>query len=98
VYYQVTIAVADDHPDKPIQAGMTANVRIITDVHENTLSIPQRAVRTRDNGEKYVRVLSDKKTEIEKPVVLGLRADGGKVEILDGLNENEAVILSVKQK
>lgn len=97
VYYQVTIAVNDEKIDKSLQSGMTANVKIITDTRENVLFVPQRTLRTRENGEKFIRVLNADKTEREATVVPGLRADDGKVEILSGLNEGETVIISSKQ-
>lgn len=97
VYYQVTIAVADNQNDKPLQSGMTANVEIITETRENALFVPQRVIRTRENGEKFVRVVNSDNTEREAVVTLGLRADDGKVEILSGLQEGETVIISVKK-
>ncbi len=97
VYYQVTIAVADNQNNKPLQSGMTANVEIITDTRENALFVPQRVLRTRENGEKFVRILNEDKTEREATVTLGLRADEGKVEILSGLNEGETVIIGTKK-
>ncbi|OGH77250.1 MAG: hypothetical protein A2983_03950 [Candidatus Magasanikbacteria bacterium RIFCSPLOWO2_01_FULL_40_15] len=98
VYYQITIAVTNDYGDKKIQAGMTANAKIITEIRENTLFVPQRAIRTRDTGEKYIKILDADKKEQEKNIVLGLRADGGKMEILNGLNENDIVIIATKKK
>lgn len=97
VYYQVTIAVNDEKLDKSLQSGMTANVEIITDTRENVLFVPQRVLRTRENGEKFIRVLNEDKTEREATVTVGLRADDGKVEILEGLNEGETVIISAKK-
>lgn len=97
VYYQVVIAVHDEKIDKSLQSGMTANVKIITDTRENVLFVPQRTLRTRENGEKFVRVLKEDKTEREATVTPGLRADDGKVEILDGLQEGETVIISSKK-
>ena len=97
VYYQVTIAVNDEKISKSLQSGMTANVEIITDTRENVLYVPQRVLRTRENGEKFIRVLNEDKTEREATVTIGLRADDGKVEILSGLNEGETVIISAKK-
>lgn len=97
VYYQVTIAVADNQNDKPLQSGMTANVEIITETRDNALYVPQRVLRTRENGEKFVRVLNADNTEREVTVTIGLRADDGKVEILSGLNEGDTVIISTKE-
>lgn len=97
VYYQVTIAVEDNQTDKPLQSGMTANVKIVSDTRDNVLFVPQRVLRTRDNGEKFVRILNADKTEREATVTTGLRADDGKVEILTGINEGDTVIISSKQ-
>lgn len=97
VYYQVTIAVADNQNNKPLQSGMTANVEIITDTRENALHVPQRVLRTRENGEKFIRVLNEDGTEREVTASIGLRADDGKVEILSGLNEGDTVIIGTKK-
>lgn len=95
VYYKVTIALADT--DKPIKPGMTANVAIKTDSRENTLFVPSRTIRTRDNGGKYVRVLENGQ-EKEVDVKIGIRADGAETEILEGLSEGQTIIISVKEK
>ncbi len=97
VYYQVTIAVNDEKISKSLQSGMTANVKIISDTRENALFVPQRSLRTRENGEKFIRVLTKNKTEQEKTVTIGLRADDGKVEILTGLEEGETIIIGTKK-
>lgn len=97
VYYQVTIAVNDEKIDTSLQSGMTANVEIITDTRENVLFVPQRVLRTNENSEKFVRVLNEDKTEREAVVTIGLRADDGKVEILEGLKDGETVIISTKK-
>lgn len=91
VYYKVKVAL--DDTDKAIKSGMTANVTVSTARRDSALYIPARAVRT--NSEKYVRVLVG--TEVkDMPVKLGLRADDGKVEILEGLKEGDIIILSIK--
>lgn len=91
VYYKVTVTL--DATDKPIKPGMTANVKITTDKKENVLSIPNRAIKS--NGEKKVKVLNNGKVS-EVEVTVGLKADGGKTEILSGLNEGQEVVVSVK--
>ncbi len=95
VYYKVTVGLADT--DKPIKSGMTANVSIKTDSRENALFVPSRAIRTRDDGTKYVRVfVREKERDLETTVKVGLRADGAKVEILEGLEEGQEVIVGTK--
>jgi len=92
VYYKVTVAL--DPTDKEIKSGMTANVIIGTGTRENVVIIPMRAIRTR-NTDKYVRVLENN-VEVEKNVKVGMRGNDGKVEILEGINEGENIIVSVK--
>ncbi len=94
VYYKVKVSL--DDTDKAIKPGMTANVTIATDHRENVLYIVSRAVRT--NSEKYVRVLVDAKTGTTKdvPVVIGLKADDDKVEIVSGLQEGDSVLIGTK--
>lgn len=96
VYYQVRVRI--DDTDEPIKPGMTANVDITTETRENALSIPTRAVRTRDNetNDKYVRVLENG-VEKEVTIKVGMRADEGRTEIITGLTEGQEVILSVKK-
>ncbi|HRY36997.1 MAG TPA: efflux RND transporter periplasmic adaptor subunit [Candidatus Magasanikbacteria bacterium] len=91
VYYKIKVAL--DDTDKEIKSGMTANVVLNTDKRENVLSIPSRAIRT--NGDKFVKVLQNNQA-VDKKIKTGLRADDGKVEILEGLNEGEEIIISTK--
>jgi len=91
VYYKVKISL--DDTGKLIKPGMTANVTISTDKRDNVLAIPARAVRT--NSEKYVRVLVGTQTQ-DMPVKLGMRADDGKIEIIEGLKEGDLVVLGTK--
>ncbi|MDO9509895.1 MAG: efflux RND transporter periplasmic adaptor subunit [Candidatus Magasanikbacteria bacterium] len=92
VYYKVKIALEDT--DREIKSGMTANVILKTDKRENVLYVPSRSLRTGENG-RYVKVLQNG-SAIDKVIKTGLRADDGKVEILEGLSENEEIIISIK--
>jgi RND family efflux transporter MFP subunit len=92
VYYKVTITISDSAKD--IKPGMTANVKISTDSRQGVLFVPLRTVHTNDDG-KYVRILKDKQS-IDRPVKLGIRADNGQVEILEGVSEGEEVIVGLK--
>lgn len=91
VYYKIKVTI--DPTEAPVKAGMTANVTVNTNQRENVLFIPSRAVRA--NGAKYARVLKGGQVS-DVPVKLGLKADDGKVEILEGLNEGDEVVVSVK--
>ncbi len=91
VYYKVTITINDT--EKEVKPGMTANVKISTDSRTGVLAVPLRAVRTGDF--KYVKVLKNGQA-VDVKVSLGMRADDGRVEILNGLNEGDQVILGTK--
>ncbi len=91
VYYTVKISLDDS--DKPVKPGMTANVTINTDKRDNALIIPSRAVRT--DGGKFVNVLENNQ-EVKKEIKLGIKGNDGKVEVLDGLDEGQQVILGLQ--
>ena len=97
VYYTVTLTLTDD-PAREILNGMTANVVFNTETKENVLYIPQRAVLSKD-GVRYVRVLENGEAK-EVVVKIGLRGDGGLVEIVEtqdfasgGLSEWQEVVV-----
>lgn len=79
--------------DQRVKSGMTANIDIITARRAGAIAIPQRAVFT-SNGDKKVRVLLENGAEEERTVVTGLRGSDGNVEIVDGLKENERVMVA----
>ena len=88
VYYRLKITF--DQNNEKVKSGMTANIDIQTASKENVLSIPARAVK--ENGSKYVEILSSSGEVIKKDVETGLRGDGGLLEIISGLSEGEEVI------
>ncbi len=92
VYYKVRLSLDDS--DKPIKPGMTANISITTNARKNVLYIPLRTVRT-DGDEKKVRVLENSQ-EKEVVVKLGLKANEGNVEVLEGVAEGQEIIVSKK--
>jgi len=91
VYYKVKISLDDS--DQPVKPGMTANVVIKTDQKNNALIIPSRSVRT--DGGKFVNVLINNQ-EQKREIKLGIKGNDGKVEVLEGLNEGDLVILGLQ--
>jgi HlyD family secretion protein len=78
--------------DAGIRPNMTANIDIETGKKENVISVPQRAVVTR-NGDKFVKIyLGDKIPPEERAVQLGMSGKDGYVEVVSGVNEGEQVI------
>ena len=94
VYYKVTAGF--EEVEEGIKSGMTANVDIVTDLRENVLRIPQRAVLTK-NGQKIVRVLEGEEIK-EVQVETGIRGNEGEIEILSGIKEGDKIITFIKKK
>lgn len=100
-YYKTKIdfiADANEYKEnfKNIKPGMTTNVIITTMEKNNVLIMPARAVAQK-NGDRIVSVLINGQIE-ERPVSVGLRGDGGLVEILSGVKEEEEVVTFVRGK
>ncbi|MFA6252349.1 MAG: efflux RND transporter periplasmic adaptor subunit [Candidatus Paceibacterota bacterium] len=96
VYYKIKVSLEGD--DERVKPGMTANVVIKTDKKENVLFVPSRSILTdsKNGGRKYVKVLSNGQVT-EKDVAIGIKGDGGFVEILSGLSEGEEVVLKTNK-
>lgn len=94
--YKITFQFTQE--DEMIRSGMTANIDIMTDKRDNVVSIPQRAVLKKD-GDKVVRVLDEDGINFkEVKVTTGLRGSDGNIEILEGINDGDTVILSIKNE
>lgn len=78
-----------------LKIGMTGDLDIITDIKEDTIFIPGRAVIKNEEGEDIVRVLIDEEVVEDRPVVVGMETVTD-VEILSGLEEGEIVIVLIK--
>ncbi len=94
VYYKVKVSLVDIE-NYEIKPGMTANVDIITAEKDNVLVVPARAVK--QNGVKYVEVLKNGQPQ-KREVQIGLKGDGGVIEVVSGLSEGEEVITFVNNK
>ncbi|MDQ7814840.1 MAG: HlyD family efflux transporter periplasmic adaptor subunit [Patescibacteria group bacterium] len=96
VYYKIRVQIEPNgHEVKP---SMTANVTILTGEVKDALVIPLRAIRTiNGSGQRTVRVLKAGDVPEDRNVTIGLKGDEGRVEVLSGLEEKEAVILSEKK-
>lgn len=78
-----------------IKSGMTANVVITTDSIHDAVIVPSRAIIDKGNSGKFVKILSGTEA-VEKKVEIGLRGDGGLVEIVSGVVPGEKVITYTK--
>ena len=97
IYYKVKIELdLSDSDFSLIKSGMTAKVDIITNFKKQVFTLPLRAVLSRDNGDRYVRVLEGKDLK-EVSVQVGLSGDQGLVEVISNeLQEGDLIVTLIK--
>ena len=78
------------NPDGRLKPDMFANVEIITDVHRTAISIPQSAVL--NDGGKAVVFVADGNSYKKRVVTAGIQSND-RVEIVDGLNAGDKVVV-----
>jgi HlyD family secretion protein len=83
-------------PPENLRIGMSGDAEIYTDLREDVLIIPGRAVFRTDEGE-FVRVLLEDGTLEEKQVVTGLDGADGEVEVLSGLEGSEQIVVLIRE-
>ncbi|MCK5320682.1 HlyD family efflux transporter periplasmic adaptor subunit, partial [Candidatus Parcubacteria bacterium] len=101
IYYLLTVVFTESKEKNVfltnVKSGMTANVDIMTDKKENVLAMPVRAIVDKNGQGKFTRVLIGENVE-ERQITLGLRGDGGLVEVLSGVKEGEKVVTYIKEE
>ncbi|HEX4104263.1 MAG TPA: efflux RND transporter periplasmic adaptor subunit [Candidatus Paceibacterota bacterium] len=88
VDYKVKVSI--DNPGSDMKSGLTANLDIETETHNNALILPQYAVLQTDQG-SFVEILQSGK-ETQVPVTTGIQDENGNVEILTGVTAGEQVL------
>jgi RND family efflux transporter MFP subunit len=73
-----------------LRPGMNAAVTIVTDLRENVLLAPERAIRT--VGQRAFVTVRDNGAERDVEIVLGFRG-AGVAEVVEGLDEGDSVVL-----
>ena len=87
--YPVAISI---HPGEHVLLpGMKAYATIILKEKTNVLTLSNKAIAL-ENGQQYVLVRDEDGDLVRKQIVTGF-SDGRVSEILDGLSENEVVIV-----
>lgn len=88
--YEVIVSIKDS---TDIKIGMNANVNILVDNKDEALVIPKEALIEKE-GKRYAMTSSSDENENLVPVTTG-SADGDYVEILDGVQDGEEVLISL---
>ncbi len=108
VSYDVKISL--DTQDPRVKPGMTVNATIQTDVHQNVLSVPQSAVKSK-NGQSYVLVFdpvvpdaivsaagTQGITSVNAPSQVNVEtgiSDDTNIEITSGLTQGQQIVSKV---
>ncbi len=88
----IEITISD--AQQKLKSGMFARIEILASQHKNALVLPQDAI-VYENGANYA-FLTDDSIARKKKVTLGIMQDGA-IEILDGINEGQSVIVFGQQ-
>ena len=93
ITYDVTIGITD--PKHQLKPDMTASVVIQTGKRTGVLLVPSEAVKvsTRGSTVNVIKIVDGKKTATPHKVKTG-GSDGQFVEIRDGLNEGDTIVLA----
>lgn len=87
--FKVTVETTD--PAGRLSPGMFARIDIVYDVHPNALQVPRDAL-VDGVGDKAVFVVGAQATAERRAVTTGL-TNGSRIEILDGLQDGEEVVV-----
>jgi len=90
ITYNVTLTI--NGLDSEVMPGMTSNVEIETEKHENVLAVPNSAIKAYQGG-KAVQVLENNQPKFI-PVKTGLKGQS-KTEVTEGVTEGLQIITSV---
>ncbi len=89
IYYEIRIML-DEYPEN-VLPQMTVDVTIKTAQKDDVLLLPARAVY-RKEGKSFVRLM-DEDGYTEREVTVGISGEGRVVEIVEGLEEGDKVLL-----
>ncbi len=94
----VTTYIVDVLPNtipQYMRSGMTANVKFHIATKENVLLVPSEAIRRKDN--RVFVMVPNGDNAVEKDIQIGV-TDGKKTEVLNGLNEGDAILSLIPKK
>lgn len=92
VYYKITINTSDLPSNSKV--GMSVDTTIIVKQNDNVLAIPYHTVFSRKGNYAKVNILENDEV-VEREVELGIVGDNAYVEVLEGLDENDKVIIDL---
>jgi RND family efflux transporter MFP subunit len=89
----LTVRATFDNPNFELKPGMYADANLVCEPFTDVIQVPQEAVI--DTGTKQLVFIDEGGGHFTpRTVRAGIRGDGDKIEILEGLNEGETVVTS----
>ncbi len=90
----VEVRVSINNPGGELKAAMTANAEIILEEHKDVLQIPEGAIIYDKEKKASVEVPDSKGKDGKRKVAVNIGiSNGAKTEVLNGLKENDQVVL-----
>lgn len=86
--FKLTIEVSD--PSRRLKPGMFGRISIVSDMHADAMQIPRNAI-VEDAGASTVFVIDGE--VVDKRVIRTGYSEGGFVEVLDGLSDDESFVV-----
>jgi HlyD family secretion protein len=87
------VRVYFDPTQVPLRSGMTANITVVTERHEDVLLVPSRAITAdRATGTFYVERLVNEETQ-RVEIDIGIQ-DANNAEVVRGLEEGDELVIS----
>jgi RND family efflux transporter MFP subunit len=80
--------------DARIKSGMTANVNIVTENKVQATTLPARFIEVKDDSHGSV-TLRTSSGDVKRDVILGVRGQGGLIEIISGVASGDVVVAPV---
>ncbi|MDD3156357.1 MAG: efflux RND transporter periplasmic adaptor subunit [Candidatus Pacebacteria bacterium] len=76
--------------DDRIMPGMTANIDVLTSEKKDVISVPNRAIISKDN-KKFIKVLNGKEVVLTN-IITGMRGSDGNTEVISGLKVGDQIV------
>ena len=94
--YKIRIGIENTNRD--IRPGMVCTAAIHVSRGHSGLAVPDRAVLVDEGGNNYVYVVDMEQKKAERRAVRCGRLLSNEIEILDGLNGSETIVVSGQHK
>jgi RND family efflux transporter MFP subunit len=86
------VEILVDNPEHILKAGLTARIRITSDIIPNTILIPQSTILYRENNKEVFIIDADNKAQ-RRIVQLGINV-GADVQVLSGLAPKDRLVIT----